>query len=186
MDIASATDEDLTALVLGTQDAEAFGELVRRNQVIVRGLLLRMAADAATADDVAQEAFLHAFERLDQFKGTGTFRAWLCRVAYTKMLMLLRKRKSDAKMQDAFAESWFVRETSTDAQGNTMDLSRALSMLTEAERAAVVLSYASDFSHAEISQALNLPLGTVKSHVNRGRGKLRKLLGAQQVDPDEH
>lgn len=186
MDLASASEEELTALVIATRDTEAFGELVKRNQSLVRNLLLRMTGNRAIADDIAQEAFLHAFERLDQFRGVGSFRSWLCRVAYTKMLMSVRKRQSETRMKDAVASMQVgdaPREVEREA---VLDLDRALATLDEPERAAVILSYAGNFSHAEIADALKLPLGTVKSHISRGRAKLRATLATQQDGSSEY
>lgn len=185
MDVASISEEGLTALVLATQDTEAFGELVKRNQTIVRNLLLRMTGDRAAADDLAQEAFLHAFERLDQFRGAGSFRSWLCRVAYTKMLMSVRKRQSETRMRDAVASMHHEGAPQGVEREVVLDLDRALAALDEPERAAVILSYAGNFSHPEIADTLNLPLGTVKSHISRSRAKLRTLLTTKQDAPDE-
>ena len=77
---ASAHDLDLVALA-ATGGRAAFGELVRRHSSPVRSLLRRMGADPATADDVAQDAFLAAFEQISDFRGEGTFQAWVKRIA---------------------------------------------------------------------------------------------------------
>src|ERR1700727_2357687 len=78
--LASAHDLELVALG-AAGDRAAFGELVRRHGAAVRGLLRRMGADGATGDDVAQDAFLAAFEQIAEFRGEGAFRAWVCRIA---------------------------------------------------------------------------------------------------------
>src|SRR5271167_42722 len=77
---ASAHDLDLVALA-ATGSRPAFGELVRRHGSAVRGLLRRMGADHSAADDLAQDAFLAAFEQIGEFRGEGTFQAWVKRIA---------------------------------------------------------------------------------------------------------
>ena len=78
--LAGLHDVELAGLASLGQRA-AFGELVRRHGSAVRGLLRRMGADPALADDVAQDAFLAAFERIAEFRGEGTFQAWVKRIA---------------------------------------------------------------------------------------------------------
>ncbi len=178
-----ATDEELVALVIATKDKSAFGELVRRHQGVVRGMMARMSGNRALADDLAQDAFIRAFEKIATFEGRGTFRSWLCRIAYTEFLMARRKRKAaDKALEKLTAHRRSEEEGSNDwERGNAMDLDRALAQLSEPERLCIVLCYASGMSHSEASEATGMPLGTVKSHVNRGREKMKALLGAHEV-----
>ena len=74
--LANLHDVELATLA-ATGDRSAFGELVRRHGSAVRGLLRRMGAPAAEADDVAQDAFLIAFERISEFRGQGAFAGWV-------------------------------------------------------------------------------------------------------------
>ena len=77
-------------------DAAAFGTLVRQHQSKVRGFLRRLTrGDAALADDLAQETFLEAHRKLDQFRGEGSFGAWLCGIAWSRFLMERRKRREE-------------------------------------------------------------------------------------------
>ena len=77
---ASLHDVELAALA-AAGDRPAFGELVRRHGSAVRGLLRRMGAEPSLADDIAQDAFLAAFERVSEFRGEGTFSAWVRKIA---------------------------------------------------------------------------------------------------------
>ncbi len=79
-DLAGLHDAELASLAAGGGRA-AFGELVRRHGSAVRALLRRMGADGALADDLAQDAFLAAFERVAEFRGEGTFVSWVRRIA---------------------------------------------------------------------------------------------------------
>ena len=170
--LASAHDVELAALA-AAGDRAAFGELVRRHGSAVRGLLRRMGAPAAEADDVAQDAFLIAFERVGEFRGQGTFVAWVRKIAARAYLRRLQRERKIAALTAA-DEAEDVAAT-PDAAGR-MDLDDALRGLGAAERICVSMCYGAGLSHAEAADALNLPLGTVKSHVKRGLEKLRARL----------
>lgn len=166
-------DVELAALAAAGGRRE-FGELVRRHGSGVRALLRRMGADAATADDVAQDAFVHAFEKCAEFRGEGTFGAWVRRIA----ARLYLKRK--AKEARYVAEGEETAEESVDIDpARRMDLDEALKGLSDIERMCVSLCHGAGLSHAEIAAALNTPLGTVKSHVKRGLDKLRARLSPE-------
>lgn len=157
-----------------TGERRAFGELVRRHGSSVRGLLRRMGAQGAEADDVAQDAFLAAFERIAEFRGEGTFAGWVKRIAARAYLRRLQKERRigelTAEHADVDADS-----VSGDAEGR-IDLDEALKVLGPAERVCVTMCFGAGLSHQEAADALNLPLGTVKSHVKRGLDKLRTRL----------
>ena len=155
-------------------ERRAFGELVRRHGSGVRGLLRRMGAQAAEADDTAQDAFLAAFERIAEFRGEGTFAGWVKRIAARQYLRRLQREKR----LSAIASEGTDEEADATA-GNAdhrIDLDEALKVLSPAERLCVSMCYGAGLSHGEASEALNLPLGTVKSHVKRGLEKLRARL----------
>lgn len=147
-----------------------FGELVRRHGSAVRALLRRMGAQAALADDVAQDAFIQAFERCAEFRGEGTFAGWVKRIAARLYL------KRVAKEARYIAELEDDSTAPTVEHGDRVDLDEALKSLSEAERLCVSLCHGAGMAHPEIATALNLPLGTVKSHVKRGLDKLRARL----------
>jgi len=154
----------------GRGSQAAFGRLVERHQQGLRGFLRRAAGPEA--DDIAQDAFLAAFERIAEFRGEGTFSAWVRRIA--ARLYVRRWRKESRYDLDA--------ETADESHGGEIsaaariDLDEALRTLSPAERICVSLCYGAGVSHAEAAEALNAPLGTVKSHVKRGLDKLRLRL----------
>jgi RNA polymerase sigma-70 factor (ECF subfamily) len=158
-------------------DRAAFGELARRHGSAVRGLLRRMGAQASEADDLAQDAFLAAFERIAEFRGEGTFQAWVRRIAARLYLRRLKRDRRLAEIVREAGDEAAAESDAGDADGR-LDLDEGLRALAPAERLCVSLCYGAGLSHAEAAEALNLPLGTVKSHVNRGLGKLRARLGA--------
>jgi RNA polymerase sigma-70 factor (ECF subfamily) len=152
----------------------AFGELVRRHGSAVRGVLRRMGAPMAEADDVAQDAFLVAFERIVEFRGEGAFAAWVKKIAARLYLRRLqRERKLGALAAEAADEETAPGRSDADAN---IDLDGALKTLGATEGLCVTMCFGAGLSHAEAAEALNLPLGTVKSHVKRGLDKLRARL----------
>ena len=151
----------------------AFGELVRRHGSAVRGVLRRMGAPPAEADDVAQDAFLTAFERIAEFRGEGTFAAWAKKIAARLYLRRLQRERKLGALTAEVAADDAPRRADADA---TIDLDGALKALGATERMCVTMCFGAGLSHTEAAEALNLPLGTVKSHVKRGLDKLRARL----------
>jgi RNA polymerase sigma-70 factor (ECF subfamily) len=170
---ASLHDVELCSFA-AAGERRAFGELVRRHGSAVRRLLRRMGAQPAEADDTAQDAFLVAFERIAEFRGEGTFAGWVKRIAARQYLRRLQRQKRLGDFaQDGNEDD--LPATSGDADGR-IDLDEALKTLSPGERLCVSMCYGAGLSHAEAADALNLPLGTVKSHVKRGLEKLRARL----------
>jgi RNA polymerase sigma factor (sigma-70 family) len=151
----------------------AFREIVERHQQAVRSFLRRALADPDDADDLAQETFLAAWSSLRRYRGSASLRSWLCAIAWKKCLTLQRSRGRERRRVEALEE---IPAAETCAE-DRLDLATALRALPAEQRAAVALCLGGDFSHAEAAHALGLPLGTIKSHVQRGRAKLLQALG---------
>jgi RNA polymerase sigma-70 factor (ECF subfamily) len=152
----------------------AFREIVARHQQAVRSFLRRVLDEAADADDLAQETFLAAWASLGRFRGGASLRSWLCAIAWNKRLSLLRSRRRAVDREAALAR-WEAPPGPSPDQ--SLDLQAALRRLPEAQRAAVALCLGGGFSHAEAAQVLGAPVGTIKSHVERGRARLAAALG---------
>ncbi|MGI9087239.1 MAG: RNA polymerase sigma factor [Chthoniobacterales bacterium] len=175
----SLTDADLVARVLLEDDQHAFSELVRRHQSAVRGMLRQLTrTDAALADDLAQEAFLKAFKNIRSFRGEAKFSTWLYRIAYNCFREDARKRKELVGIDETQLEAEQDPQTVDPALRH--DLMNALALLPLHERTAVVLCCQNGLSHDEASRVLDIPLGTVKTNVLRGREKLKKTLAVWQ------
>ncbi|MCA9550003.1 MAG: sigma-70 family RNA polymerase sigma factor [Myxococcales bacterium] len=165
-------DRALVARVVDLDDRLAFGLLVQRHQSAVRGLLRRLCAgDDATADDLAQEVFLKAYRNLRRFRGEARFSSWLYRIAYNTFVSHTR-RVSPAVARDASQVAPIPPSLARH------DLNRAFEHLRPEERAALALTFARDLSHEEAARILECPVGTLKTHVHRGKEKLRELLAA--------
>ena len=165
--------------MVAQQDADAFGELVRRHQSHVRNFLRKLTRDFELADDLAQDAFLHAWDKLHTFGGKGTFIGWLLKVAYTTFLQSKRRSNRYGEILEEIGQE--SARQGNEESDEISDLDRFLAVLTEEERAVMILSYACGLSHREIGDAAGLPVGTVKSIIFRGKEKIR-----ERFDIEDH
>jgi len=160
---------------VSAEDTAAFGELIRRHQSQVRNFLRKLTGDITAADDLAQDCFMHAWNKLRTFTGRGSFIGWLLKVAYTTFLQSKRKSK---RYKEVLEEAAYVAEAEsrsyTQQTDEVSDLDKFLAVLTEDERAIIVMSYARGLSHREISEVTGLLTGTVKSVIFRSKEKIRK------------
>jgi RNA polymerase sigma-70 factor (ECF subfamily) len=155
--------------------APAFGSLVRAHSQALRAFLRRLCGSHAEADDLAQEVFVFAWENIGRFDSTRAFRPWLFGIAWRKYGQGRRGWHRLLVREHRYAQA---QETVVDADpGLRLDLAAATAALPPDQRAALLLCLALDFTHREAAEALALPLGTVKSHVARGREKLADFLG---------
>ena len=169
--LAFLADDQLAKLAIGG-DRAASGELLRRHASSVRILLRRMGAPPALADDLAQDACLRAFERMSSFRLDGPFVAWLHRIAAR---MYIRRWRVDRRFEfdAAPVDELDLQDLRAVNPGDSLDLDRALPLLSDVERVCVTLCVGVGLTHPEAAQELSMPLGTVKSHVHRGLTKLR-------------
>jgi RNA polymerase sigma-70 factor (ECF subfamily) len=162
-----------------TGDRSAFAELVRRRQSSVRNLMRRCCGDATLADDLTQQVFLKVWLNIRKLREVKAFGAWLKRLAVSVWLLHIRK-KDALRGADEFVDVDLAQHDST---GMGMDLDDALATLPYAVRLCIVLSYNEGMSHREIADLTEIPLGTVKSHINRGVQRLQQILSAYRNEP---
>jgi RNA polymerase sigma-70 factor, ECF subfamily len=170
-------DEATVVALAKSGDVPAFEELVKRRQSWLRNFLRRLCGDAHLADDLAQQTLLRTWRNIGSLKTNLAFGAWLRRMAVNAWVDHVRRHDAldviDASSEEAIEEPDPVDMQSV-AEG--VDLHRALSTLAAPVRLCIVLSYSEGMSHSEISEATELPLGTVKSHISRGLERLQKTL----------
>ena len=170
-------------------DREAFWDLAAPSVDPIYRLALRLMRSEEDAEDVLQETFLKALDRLEDFQGKSRFNTWLHRIAVNQALMKLRKRRSDIFSVDApragqdgeertmdlvdFSDSVLEGVVETEARAV---LEQALAELPIDLRTVVVMRDINHLSNAETAQALELPIGAVKWRLHRGRTLLRDRL----------
>jgi len=172
--VTPSEDRELVARAVSSQDTAAFGELVRRHQSHVRNFLRKLSGDYTLADDLAQDCFMHAWDKLPTYSGRGSFIGWLLKVAYTTFLQSKRKSRRYAEILESAGHVADLESASQSPPDEEVtDLDKFLAVLTEEERAIMVMSYACGLSHREIGDATDMPVGTVKSVIFRGKEKIR-------------
>jgi RNA polymerase sigma factor (sigma-70 family) len=177
------SDADLIARVVARADGRAFEQLVLRYQSLVRGFLRRLTADTGSADDAAQETFIKAYGRLTQFRGDAKFGTWLIAIAYNEFRQIRRQRLRQDRIASVARDDTTAHHVGVQAEA--LDLPKLLAWLEDDERAVFVLSYAHEYSHREISQVTGLPLGTVKSHLTRGKARILARLRDSESRHDD-
>jgi RNA polymerase sigma-70 factor (ECF subfamily) len=171
--MSEPSDEELVARVV-TADSRAFEVLVRRHQSRVRNWLRQLTRDAAHADDLAQDVFIVVWERAYSFSGKGSFVAWVMKVAYNHYLQARRKRGVPLVFGTG------AEEATADTQ-QWPDVAKMLAVVNADERLVLLLCFAHGMSHGDVAEVLGMPLGTVKSHAQRGRAKIRARFGVKEA-----
>ena len=165
-------------------ELDAFDRLVEAYQDYLFGVAYRILSDRDHAADAVQDAFLHAFRRLEGYRG-GSFRSWLTRIGVNACMDLLRakRRRPSQPFPDLEDESWEPRapedegpEARAARAARARALSEALLRITADQRAAIVLYDVEGYDYEEIAVLTGVSLGTVKSRIHRGRLALRTLL----------
>jgi RNA polymerase sigma factor (sigma-70 family) len=166
--------------------ASGFEALVRAHQSRVRQQLRRLTnGDHALADDLAQETFVLAWRHVGSFRGDARVATWLHRIAYNAFLAHRRgEREHEHEPFDEAQQIGTTSDSST-AAAQRVDVERALATLPEPERVALIHCFALDLTHTEAAEVLGWPLGTLKSHVARGKARLRERLAAWNPGPQE-
>ncbi|MFM7783457.1 MAG: RNA polymerase sigma factor [Gammaproteobacteria bacterium] len=173
-----ASDEELARRAAAGDGRHAFAMLVSRHQSDVRSTLRRLTrGDAARADDLAQEAFIKAWRSIGDFRGDSSFRTWMFRIAYRSFLSEIRRNEP---LTEEIEEHHAVHEDAHEAREFMADFDAAMRQLRPEQRDCVHFALQRGFSHPEIADIMGIPVGTVKTHVLRGRQRLQDILSQWQ------
>ncbi len=162
--------------------SEAYTELVHCHYRSVYRFLLHMIRNVHRAEDLTQETFTTAWERIDTFQGRSTLGTWLHRIAYTKFIDGQRTVRREATIREKHSSSSVAADDPLESAMATDDarrLHRALDALDSAERAVLVLHYLQGLSYREMAAVLDEPTGTVKWRTREALNGLRILLGEE-------
>jgi len=174
----SIPDQVLIARVVASKDQHAFAQLVLRYQSPLRLWARRLCdGDSHLADDLAQETFMKAYGAIAAFRAEAKFSTWLYRIAFNIAANRWRTKKI----------SWCALEDNEDIASDVCELNQfsvkkdvntAMQQLSPAQQLAIRLCFEDGFSHEEAASIMGVPLGTLKTHVLRGKQKLQTLLAA--------
>lgn len=169
------------------QDTEAFGKIVDAYQHRVFGFVRRMVADPEEAADVSQEVFIRAFQGLVRFDGRSSLRTWLFRIAYN--LCVDRSRRAERRPPETRIEALAEEDQPLEFPDQRWDpeltimndelaaiVEAGLASMSEKLKSVLLLHDKEDLAYEEIAQALNLPIGTVKSRLFLARAHLQQVL----------
>jgi RNA polymerase sigma-70 factor (ECF subfamily) len=181
--VAALTDEELIALCLRGDTTEgasaAFGTLVLRYRKLVISVSYRVCGDAALAEDIAQDAFIRVWDKLSSYRPGGNFRAWLVRIATNMTIDALRRQKAVVDIADLpLAARDPEPESAALSSEREAAVRAALMRLPVQSRTILVLREYQALSYREIADALDIPLGTVKSRLSDARRRLKSELAS--------
>ncbi len=179
------TDTELIAECLQGRTA-AFGEIVTRYQERLFGTLVTMLGSAEDARDVAQDAFVQAYQKLESFRGQSAFYSWLFRIALNSSVDHHRRQRRPTVSIDAAREQSGTEPTDLHPENSpSFGMERterqklvqlALSKLSPEYREVLVLKEMEDLKYEEIAALVKIPVGTVRSRIHRGRAELKEIL----------
>jgi RNA polymerase sigma-70 factor (ECF subfamily) len=161
----------------------AFRELVDRYRNLVYGVILRTVGDRSRADDLAQEVFLRVHRGLPSFRGDARLSTWLFRITRNVCAEVRDARQFEESLEALDSEERpRFNPGAPDRAFADMELrdrlDKALAQLTPAARFLVAAHYLSGQKYEELSEALDMPIGTIKTHLHRAKRRLRELLEA--------
>ena len=175
---ATAPQDDVALAARG--DRRAFERLYRANVDRVYSLCVRMTADRGRAEELTQDAFVRAWEKLDQFRGDSAFSTWLHRLTVN---LVLNERKSqrrhDSRIDDGAEDMDALPHRRSHAEpgpGLSMDLEQAIAGLPPGARKVFVLHDVEGYTHEEIAEMLGVTSGGCKAQLHRARMLLRETL----------
>jgi RNA polymerase sigma-70 factor (ECF subfamily) len=195
------TDAELVERALGGSQ-DAYRALMERHAPAVFNVIARLVREPGVAEELAQDSFVKAFNALRSFDPAYKFINWILRIAHNTAIDHLRRRRPDTVSIDEESPGRAVSEALIDDQQASpfdhaahadlrADLEAALARLRPEYRRMVVMRYLEDLSYEDISEILDLPLGTVKSHLHRARAEMARLMagggwgtGGTATEPD--
>jgi RNA polymerase sigma-70 factor (ECF subfamily) len=158
-------------------DSRAFEALYRRLVGRIYALCLRMARDTQRAEELTQDVFVRAWERLGSFRGESKFTTWLHRLAVNVVLQEGRSRGRRESRETLVEEPGdYLRRVKEEFPGTRMDLEKAIAGLPEGARTVLVLRDVYGYKYEEIAGMQGVALGTVKAQIHRARRMMREKL----------
>lgn len=185
--LAMTADEDLLARI-ESGDADAFEVIYDRHSRVAYSLAYRLLGDRQAAEDLVQDAFLSAWRSADAYSpARGSVRTWLLSILHNRGIDRLRTRSAMTRRQDALEQMELRRPPAPDAATEGVErvmadtVRRELGTLPQEQVEVLTLAYHGGFTHQEIAEMLQVPLGTVKSRMRLGLGRLRRGVGFREA-----
>lgn len=177
------TDSQLVALVQSTADGYAYSELVNRYQMNLFSFIYRYTNEQYLAEDITQDSFIKAFEKISHFNKQAQFKTWLFSIAYREFLQAKRKENAFKKLLKKFDQP--LSNHYLAKLDNSIDINKALKKLTDNQRAVILLCDASGLSNTEAASILDMPLGSLKTYIKQARTIMHNQLNLLEVGDEK-
>lgn len=182
--VTRATEPDLAYLLtrVGLGDEQSFASLYRLTSARVFGLVRRIVVDPTISEEVTQEIFLQVWHKAGEFSSDlGSPLAWLMTLAHRRAVDRIRSEQAHRDRLDRWSSTEILTPfdevtESVIARDESLAVRAALSQLTEKQRQAIEMAYYKGLTYAQVAEALEAPLGTVKARIRDGLGRLRSAL----------
>lgn len=156
-------------------DPVAFAALVRLYDPQLRAYAFRILGDPATMDDALQNAYLNAFRAIRRFRGDASFKNWMYRIVHNACIDLIRRRRDEVELSEDVA----VVDDLAGAGSARVDIVAAFQRMTPEHRAVLALVDVEGLDYVAAADVLGIPVGTVRSRLNRARAAMRTELGGE-------
>jgi RNA polymerase sigma-70 factor, ECF subfamily len=171
-----ARDADILELLAAGQQTEAFERLLTRYQVKVFRLCCGMLRDPALAEDTAQEAFVRIWKALPRYNGSASLSTWIYAISRNRCLTEIGKQREQRASHAPDAQVWLdnlaAENTQAETDAEAQALRRLVAALPVRQQQVLTLFYFEDQSHEQVAEALHMPIGTVKTLLNRAKQQL--------------
>jgi RNA polymerase sigma-70 factor (ECF subfamily) len=164
-----ASEDQIASLLASGRRTDAFEALLAAYQDKVFRLAYSMLGDRAQAEDAAQESFLRIWKSMDRFRGDSTLSTWIFSITRNVCLTAISKRRQSTSIEKA-------EQGKPDPPDRQRDVLRLVGQLPDHYRQVVMLFYMEDRSYEEVARLLDLPVGTVKTHLHRARQQLAIMM----------
>jgi RNA polymerase sigma factor (sigma-70 family) len=176
--LSDKSDAQLVAGAMGGSE-RAFRQLVERHHPTVFAVVRSVLGDRDDVEDVVQEVFIKVYRGLATFRGDARFSTWIYRIARNESINAVRKKTIEGSpIEDVVVESPAAArpDTVAEREAERTEIGRYLAQLDDNYRTALELRYIAERSYAEIAEAMELPIGTVKSYIHRAKIELKRLM----------
>ena len=184
----AAGNEDQIIAAIRSGNARAYAVLVDRYKDRALSLAVRLVGDHDEAEELVQDAFVNAYRKLDQFRGDARFGTWLHRILYNLCMTRVARRKERMASLDSLEENpaGMLHEDKGPSIQEMVEenelvalLSDEINRLPETLKAPLLLFYVDELKYEEVAEVMNIPMGTVKTYLHRGRNLLRQRMQAK-------
>jgi RNA polymerase sigma-70 factor (ECF subfamily) len=178
--MADFDERELIERCRSGNDETAFAELVDRYKDVVYGLVYRMTSDRSQVDDLAQDVFLKVYRGLPYFRGEARLSTWIYRIVANVCSEARSRRRPEVPLESGDADRPRREPGAPDAAFGSIELrdrlDKAIAQLPDQYQILIAAHYLRGVQYEALAEALEIPLGTVKTHLHRAKRQLRELM----------